>query len=562
MSIFSSRLQRISEWFERSEPLLFYFLLLAHVAFIWAFPIFITQDGPAHLDNANILLNYFGPHGALLREYYLLNTGIFTNWLGEVILACLSWLLPLFIAEKLMWSGYVILLPLSIRYAISQTGSGSRFISLFSFPLAFSWLFFMGFQPFCFSLPFFFFYAGYLMRCRNRYRYQQSLILIVLGLLLALWHIFSLMMAMWAAAIWSIWMVLFETCQRKRERTASFGMFWRLFISRVIPPLAFFIPALLIMKTFFSAHGEIKEFLSNLTLNSLFGLAVGGPLRVFSRWENVLAPLFVAVLVVTTALFLFRKLVRADLKLEDAWFVMACWSFFLYLALPPNAMHTMYITPRIALYVYSTLLLWLGAQIYSRIAAGWLKGVAVVLAVAFLGFRVGPMVRASDFLGEYLFASQYVKRGSTLLPLFATSSSVGPHDDSELGKVGYLCHASQYITAMTKGVNLDNHEALKGYFPIFYRPGLAPTNLLPTGNETVFKSRGQVLNIPSYQGGNGSRIDYVLLWGSPTEQVDDEAFRSLMQQLDQSYILVVSSPGRGLMRLYQRRDMRVLTSED
>lgn len=557
MSAPPSRLERVAAWLKGSgsEPFLFGGLLLAHVAFIWAFPVFVTQDGPSHLDNAHILLKYFGPDGAILREYYLLNTGILTNWLGELILAGLSWLFPPFVAEKLMFSGYAVLLPLAIRYAIGRTGSGSRFVSLFSFPLTFSWFLFMGFQNFSYSLSFFFFYVGYLMHCRGRYGLRQGSILIGLGYLLALWHIFSLMMAIWAAGFWSVWMVLFEMRRRRRDETAGVRRLWRLFVSTVLPPLAFFIPALLLVATFFSTHGGSKTLIWNRTNELFYLLATGNVLVAFRGWERLPAVLFVAILVSTAVGLLYWKLMRHDLRLEDAWLVLAVWSFFLYLALPSYAMDAGSITPRAGLYVYLTLLLWLGAQTYHRLTAGWLKGAAVVLAAGFLLLRVGPMSTANRYLALYLSATEHVRPGATLLPLFATDLDF-ERQAMVVKRVRFLLHASGYITAAKNGVNLNNYEARQGYFPVNYRPKLNPSLLLPTGRNGHLESENPDVDILSYPARSGGQIDYVLMWGYLPERVNDEASRSLMRQLEQGYVFVAASSGKGLMKLYRRKDLK------
>jgi hypothetical protein len=53
------------------ETLLCLALIIMHLIPIWAFKYFPSQDGPAHINNANILHEYHDR--SVFREYYNLN---------------------------------------------------------------------------------------------------------------------------------------------------------------------------------------------------------------------------------------------------------------------------------------------------------------------------------------------------------------------------------------------------------------------------------------------------------------------------------------------------------
>ena len=74
--------------------LVFVVLLLAHLAPIWFFDYFPSQDGPVHLENANILLNYGSENCPVLGEYYLLNYEPNPNWMGHFLLVGLLYFSP------------------------------------------------------------------------------------------------------------------------------------------------------------------------------------------------------------------------------------------------------------------------------------------------------------------------------------------------------------------------------------------------------------------------------------------------------------------------------------
>ena len=55
-------------WLSQPVNIIFLSLVVAHLLPIWSFPYFPSQDGPAHVENANILCNYSDPNASLLRE--------------------------------------------------------------------------------------------------------------------------------------------------------------------------------------------------------------------------------------------------------------------------------------------------------------------------------------------------------------------------------------------------------------------------------------------------------------------------------------------------------------
>ena len=78
---------RIHLWLHPRENLLLLALIVAHLIPLWAFQYFPSQDGPVHIENANIILDYFQPDRAIFRVYYLFNKNPEPTWLGHLVLA-------------------------------------------------------------------------------------------------------------------------------------------------------------------------------------------------------------------------------------------------------------------------------------------------------------------------------------------------------------------------------------------------------------------------------------------------------------------------------------------
>ncbi|MBK8196103.1 MAG: hypothetical protein IPK76_23985 [Lewinellaceae bacterium] len=117
---------------EALEPFIFYAILALWVVPLWSLDFFVTGDGPCHLYNSKILLDWYrGGYKDFYDPFYFLNTNFDPNWLFNLITTpLLAWVSP-GIAEKIfltlyvsgsgwgfgIWSaGLTLLLNLSVRW--------------------------------------------------------------------------------------------------------------------------------------------------------------------------------------------------------------------------------------------------------------------------------------------------------------------------------------------------------------------------------------------------------------------------------------------------------------
>ena len=92
---------------------LFILLLLLHLAPLWIFTYFPSQDGPSHIYNASILKEYHKHENYKLRDVFKLNIIIFPNWISHLTMASLLHIFPPIIAEKILLTLAVGLVPIS-----------------------------------------------------------------------------------------------------------------------------------------------------------------------------------------------------------------------------------------------------------------------------------------------------------------------------------------------------------------------------------------------------------------------------------------------------------------
>ena len=249
-------LDRAWSWFAPRERIVFTGLLLLHVAFLWYFTYLPTQDGPSHLNNANVILKYFLSEYPVFREYYVLNTSVWSNWLGHGILAGLMSLFPLLVAEKVFVCGYVITFPLTIRYALRGIRPEAGVLSFLSFPLIYNYTFQMGFWSFCYSLPVFFLILGYWFRRRDRIEIRAWTVIASLAVLLCLLHILSFVMACLFLGVLSLMQMI-----SPRRSLTSLGLpptwgAWDIFRFRVLQTATALLPALTLAVLFVLGQGE------------------------------------------------------------------------------------------------------------------------------------------------------------------------------------------------------------------------------------------------------------------------------------------------------------------
>src|SRR5262249_39715859 len=116
---------------------------------IWGVPWFVTQDGPAHIYNAQILANSFGASSPF-REVYTISWKPIPNWMGHIVLTLLVSWLPAWVADRLMTTGTLIGLAIAATWLRWRVGGGRGLASaaLFSALLAMNFTWLLGFTSF------------------------------------------------------------------------------------------------------------------------------------------------------------------------------------------------------------------------------------------------------------------------------------------------------------------------------------------------------------------------------------------------------------------------------
>ena len=96
------------------------------VAAIWLVPWFVTQDGPAHVYNAEILASSVGgfDRTSPWPDFYTVRWQLIPNWAGPVTLAALVAWLPAWVADRIMTSVTLVGFALAILWLRWRVAGG------------------------------------------------------------------------------------------------------------------------------------------------------------------------------------------------------------------------------------------------------------------------------------------------------------------------------------------------------------------------------------------------------------------------------------------------------
>jgi hypothetical protein len=161
------------------EAAAFWIAALVYVVPVWAFPYLPTQDGPAHLYNAQILKD-IGDAATGYDEFFELRAEPLPNLTSHLLLAALLFVVPPLVAEKLLVSVYVLGFAGSFRWFLGAFGPRCRPLAWAGLLLVYNRCLWMGFYNYCLSLILLWLILGYCLRRRGRIHVPQMFLLTLL----------------------------------------------------------------------------------------------------------------------------------------------------------------------------------------------------------------------------------------------------------------------------------------------------------------------------------------------------------------------------------------------
>jgi len=525
---------------------LFAAVLVLHLLPIWLVRHVPTQDGPLHVENVLALVRRAG--SPLLQRYYLANWGAQPNWLTQFLLVPLLHAFAPPTAEKVVLTGYTLLLPISFRTVLPR-GPHGWWASLAVFPFVHSFPFFMGFWNFCWGMGLAFLTVGFWQRTRGRLGPGRFLALVLLGACLYLTHAVAFAGALVAIAALSVFRAGLALA-RARGSSARRRLVGRAVLVRGLAVAGAMAPGLAALGAWMLAHRD--RTVARIPFRELLARLGAGYAMVSIDRKEVYVAVAVSLVLAAAALrvvWLRARAPRHRLVPADGWLAAAVAFAILYLAVPDVADAGAHISDRLALLGFLSAVAWVSAR-GAPLPLVRATGLALAgLALVAMGVRVGKERILSAYLDEYVSAAHAVGADSVMLPL--ALAPFGPRDDSGR-RLGYrikpLLHATGWIVAARGGIDLKNSQANTDQCPVRFPPDRNPFR-------TIAASIGRMEGVPPCvdlrSASRVGDVGYLLVSGATRENLDTPCGAALASELASRYEPVYLSQPTGLLEIWR-----------
>ena len=527
------------------ENLIFAFLIVGHAIPIWCFPHFPSQDGPGHLYNAYLLSGWWKSSFPVDRSFFAFNRAPVPNWLTTALLALLMQITAPAIAEKLLFTSYVIFLPVAMRYAARLFRSSSRYVYFFSFIFIYNEFFHLGMLNFCLSLAWYLVFIGYWARNRHCLGFRQILVLIFLTLLFYFSNGLSYYMALITVAMLSMVSLFSEF--RRGNRKAWLGALVRSQIGLLlVVPLSLAYLALHGRYYNLSRSSRVTWEDVSWSVSRLSVLTVAN-----DKIDLSISRAFAVLLAIAFVLTCYYRQKHRDLVWTDSLLVAATAQFILYLLAPAAAAGVGLFNARMILFPLLTFVLWIAIQPYKKIWTVLLTAAAVFASLSLVVRDFERYVWQTPMLGEFYATANHIERNSTILPLYFGESGYDRNGRDRSLKYDPFLHATGLIAIERGLVDLNDYEAATRNFPLVYKDALDPGDIIVNGPQ--YPPRASIAN---YYRRTGRFVDYVLLWNVQEENSTNPAAPRVFEELAANYVLVYSAPHIPLQLYRLRQEVR------
>ena len=522
-------------------------LLLGHV---------LSQDGPAHVDSAWVLLHHADPGvvGEALRENYLLDLSPVPNLLTTGMLAALLPLLGPDWAEKAVVAGFVLALAGGLRYALRGVDRRAGWLAVAALPFAGSHLVAYGFYNFVWGVALSLVAMGVALRARGGWTAARTVALALL--LLVTWSAHLL------PEVAAVGVVGALAVGRSLTTRASAG--WGPALRRHAAGPALAIAPTVLLTGWYALggggeHGEVVGGPSVVRLGWL--VSMYRPLVVGSWWELPSALLVAGTLIALLVVALRRNgapvegadaLARADRTALGLATVLAA----LAVLVVPSRLGQEYgfLPDRLAWFPPLVLLLFCATRLPRRTTAHRLvAGLLVLAATAAALVRLPTQLQDERTADELLSVAADIPPGSTFLVLH-----LDPYEPAlaPLPRApDPLRHVSSRLAIEAGAVDVGHYEAAFPYFQVRFtaEPGIrAAIDPEREGVERV----PPTVDLPAA----GRDLDYVVVAGldrAPGWVRSDDRTSQVLDDLRSGYEEVAVSGPSGYATVWRLRGATV-----
>ncbi|MCW2608402.1 MAG: hypothetical protein JWO60_3095 [Frankiales bacterium] len=508
-------------------------LLLAVVAELLVLvllPRVVTVDGPAHVLGGWVLAH---PHDPLLSRYYDIDLGPVPNLVTSVLLAGLLRVLGADAAEKALVAGYVVLLPLGLRYALRGVDPRAGWLAVVAVPLTPHYLFTYGFYNLCLALGMSLVVMGLALRQREGWTVRSAALLAVLLVVTWSTHLLPLLVAALLVGLLAL------TRLRAAGRAGL--------VPHVLPVVVAAVPtgvlSLLFVLSDAASRGAPERDEPRVLFSGLLGLST--PLVSYDPDEVWPARVLALVLLGLGAVALHRRPGGPERQaLAVCGLLVTAWYF-----VSPERYGPQYgfLNDRLSLFPPLLLLLWAAlppprpVQRYALVAV--VLGCAVTVGV----LRAPTEARYQREVAELVSVADAVPPGSRLLKVQlwrdppADGDLRNPYRDA-------LRHEVSRLAVLTRGIDVGHYEAVTDYFPARFRPATDPRAAVDPDGAGLWKVPPQQVTV------RPDVVDVVVVLGRRRASARQLRLAApVLADLEAGYRRVEVSERTGLAEVWVRR---------
>jgi hypothetical protein len=460
-------------------------LALVYVLPIWIFTYFPSQDGPCHLYNAFILNHYDDPNYTF-SQFYDIRSALIPNWTSHSLLALFMRFAGPLIAEKLLLTGYILLMATGLLYLVTAVQKDAKPLAFLGFPFIYNGLFIMGFYNYSIGIGLMLISIGYWWRNVQIIRYKTLLILGILMLLLYFTHPLALSLATFSLLMISLVNLANRSISLK-EALLSF--------------IPFVIPTALLLFHMEEGLWHWGDWTFNRLLTFFWE---NGSLVYHSPSQQI----FARMLTWTFSALILYSLIKEHVFQKGFWFnprrnpkdffFFLSFAFLMFYFIFPDRMSGgAVIKGRLSYLPFLLMIPWISWDM-PKIARNLVGAMLIVLSVAYLGQASVYHKRLSNELEIYMSGQDVIEPNSVILPLCFDAAGSG-------WLIGTFQHAVGYYGCRSGGIDLGNYEAATGHFPTVFKIGVKRPDIAAMEKNPGEFDFGRWVH----------QIDYIITWALP-----------------------------------------------
>lgn len=528
------------------EKLLFVILVVFSLIPVWSNKYFLSGDGPCHLYNSKVLLDFITSHNLdFYDDYYFLNRNLDPNWFSHITLAFLLSFLPDFIAEKIFITAYIILYAVGLRWLLKTINKENTFLFFLGFSFVFQHTFQMGFFNYSFSFVFFFFSVSYWLSQKSGFTAAKTFILSVINTVLFFVHPVG-----WILSALTIGLIiLFEFILSIPDLKKLTENPVKKLLDKSFTYCLIFLPSVLLFLGYAFRKG-LKTVPNPDSLKHLYHSFL--ELKVLVNMTNKEQMWAICLSVLFGLIFLYALYYKIRIRKfnrYEAFFAVFLIMLYIYFFQPGQIAGAGILSIRLQFIPFLVVIPWL-ANINFNIKIKWTVMLsAFIISIVLIAVRMPYHTLASKAVKEYLSVRDYIDDKSTVLPLSYSHNGKTPEGTLIANRIWLFMHAADYIGTDKSLIIFDNFEGNTGYFPIIWKQEKNPYYYIST-NEG-FENQPPSVDILNYNKKTGGNIDYVITWCLDEQYSNHTYTKNILEQLKGNYALIFSSE-HNLAKLYKR----------